>query len=142
MMLEIAERDGSQGDKALEGAEGNGDNIQLAFFIAQHMTTGRMKCSVLPVICRDKSRTRNRSQVYRKKVVLDCDRRTTEATTTRAKRHFRHAPPDPLATRWPARNDPSRLGRRVASQFDSPKYTQPKAYQYCTPECESDELRV
>jgi hypothetical protein len=40
------ERDGSRGDKALEGAEGNGDNIQLAFFIAQHMTTGRMKCSV------------------------------------------------------------------------------------------------
>ncbi len=92
MVLEIAERETAR--KAIRRwrvAEGNGDNLGI-FHCATHDDEANEMLG-MPVICRDKSRTRNRWQVYRKKVVLNCDRRTTDATTMRAKRH---APPDPL----------------------------------------------
>jgi hypothetical protein len=38
------EGDGAQGDEALEGAEGNGDNFGI--FCAQHMKDGRVRHSL------------------------------------------------------------------------------------------------
>ena len=46
----------------------------LAFFVAQHMKTGRMRCSVSQSSCPDKVGLGiARSTVYQKEVVLDSD---------------------------------------------------------------------
>jgi hypothetical protein len=146
----------AQGDEALEGAEGNGDNFQLAFFVARHMKTGRMRCSVSRSSCRDKvglgiarkdSIGRRSSWIA---IVAQFGATTNDAMLCLSQKApandsdpshpFNHSTqklfPDYCSSLH--RVDPLRAGTKVHRIFD--RDTQPEADSY--PECESEELRA